>query len=143
MVRLQRQLVTTALAAAMAAGVSARSNAQTVKNEPARKIQSVEGVDSFKEYCAVCHGPSAKGNGPAAAALKTAPPDLTTITKRKGTFSKSDVENRITGKSLSPAHGTGDMPMWGHVFDAMAPDKTIAQLRVNNLVEYIQSIQVK
>src|SRR6188474_1731187 len=30
--------------------------AQTVKQAPAPRIASVEGVDSYKAYCAVCHG---------------------------------------------------------------------------------------
>ena len=117
-------------------------SAQTVKKEAARPIQSVEGVDTYKEYCAACHGPNAKGNGPAASALKTAPPDLTTIAKRKGKFSASDIEVRIVGKSLPASHGNTDMPLWGHVFDAFNSDPNVAKLRVNNLVDYIKSLQV-
>jgi mono/diheme cytochrome c family protein len=141
--RFHIDLALVALVAAAALSTPSPSSAQTIKNEAARPLQSIEGADSYKEYCAVCHGPDAKGNGPAAAALKSAPPDLTTIAKRKGGFSASDVERRITGKSLSPAHGSGDMPIWGHVFDAIASDRTVSQLRVTNLVDYIKSIQVQ
>jgi mono/diheme cytochrome c family protein len=120
--------------------VPAWAGAQTVKKEAARPIQSVEGVDSYKEYCAQCHGPNGTGNGPAASALKVAPADLTTITKRKGSFSAADVETRIIGKNLPASHGGSDMPFWGHVFDAFG-DPSVSKLRVNNLVAYIKSIQ--
>jgi mono/diheme cytochrome c family protein len=123
------------------AGTGAR--AQTVKNAPARPLQSLEGADSYKEYCAVCHGLNAKGNGPAAPALKVPPADLTTITKRKGKFSEADVEQRIVGKTLPPSHGASEMPIWGHVFDSIASDPSVAKLRVSNLVNYIKSLQVQ
>ena len=45
----------------------------TIKKVPAQAINSVEGKDNYQEYCAVCHGTDAKGNGPAAPALKIAP----------------------------------------------------------------------
>jgi len=35
------------------------------------------GAQVFAAYCAVCHGPAGKGDGPAAAALVPPPPDLT------------------------------------------------------------------
>ena len=139
---LKRELVSGVLLALTVSFVWSVVSAQTIKKEAARPIESVEGVDSYKEYCAVCHGPNAKGNGPAAAALKTAPPDLTTITKRKGSFSALDVENRISGKSLPPSHGSGEMPIWGHVFDVIQ-DPTVAKLRINNLVNYLKSLQVQ
>jgi mono/diheme cytochrome c family protein len=137
----RRQLAFVALIAAPVSVSAVGLTAQTVKTEAARPIASVEGVDSYKEYCAVCHGVKAKGDGPAAQALKTRPPDLTTIAKRKGRFSEADVETRIVGKSLSAAHGSGEMPIWGHVFESLA-DSTVAKLRVANLVNYIKSIQV-
>src|SRR4051795_8573394 len=42
------------------------------------------GPEMFKTYCATCHGVLGKGNGPAAAALKTAPADLTQIARKHG-----------------------------------------------------------
>jgi mono/diheme cytochrome c family protein len=142
MTDLRRQLAFVAFTAVAVSGSVVGLSAQGVKNEAARRIESVDGADSYKEYCAVCHGANAKGDGPAAQALKTKPADLTTIAKRKGgAFSAADVENRIVGKSLSPAHGSGEMPMWGHVFDSIAADNAAAKLRVTNLVNYIKSIQ--
>ena len=139
----RRQLVFVALLAVPVPVSVVGLTAQAVKTEAARPIESLEGVDSYKEYCAVCHGTNAKGDGPAAQALKTQPPDLTTIAKRNGRFSPADVEKRIVGKSLSGAHGSGEMPIWGRVFDSIAVDSAVAKLRVANLVNYIQSIQVQ
>ena len=115
-----------------------------IERTTAKPIASVQGVDTFKAYCASCHGPEAKGNGPAAKALAKAPADLTTITKRKGNFSQTDVEQVIRGTNEMISHGSRDMPIWGPVFDAVnGNDKAVVQLRVTNLVNYIKSIQVQ
>jgi mono/diheme cytochrome c family protein len=116
----------------------------TIKTTTAPRVQSVEGVDTFKAYCTSCHGAQAKGDGPAAMALKKMPADLTTIAKRNGgKFSPSDVEDVIMGTSVMAAHGSRDMPIWGPVFQTLAPDNSVVKLRVANLVGYIKSIQTQ
>ena len=50
-----------------------------VVKKSATSISSVAGADTFREYCAVCHGIGGRGNGPAASALKVPPPDLTML----------------------------------------------------------------
>ena len=92
----------------------------------------------------MCHGKEAKGNGPAAPAMKVPVPDLTTIAKRNnGKFIATNVEPIIrgTGKTPTPAHGVEDMPIWGEVF--RNEDKTRTMLRIGNLIKYLESIQVK
>ncbi len=122
--------------------VCATAHAQTVTQGPAPRIQSVEGVDSYKAYCAVCHGEKGKGDGPAATALKKAPADLTGVAKRRnGTFSAADVEAVILGTNVMISHGSREMPVWGPVFQALASEPGIAKLRLANLVEYVKSIQ--
>ncbi len=122
----------------------ARVDAQTVQQGTAPRIQSVEGFETFKAYCAVCHGPQAKGNGPAATALKKVPADLTTIAKRNGgKFSATDVEAVIMGQQVLASHGSRDMPIWGPVFQSLAPDTSFMKLRVSNLVDYLKSIQTQ
>jgi len=119
-------------------------DAQTIKRETAPRIASVRGVDTYKAYCASCHGPSAKGDGPAAAALKTPPADLTSIAKRNGgRFSATDVEAAIMGRQVLAAHGSREMPIWGPVFQALASDDTEVKLRTANLVNYLKSIQIQ
>src|SRR5688572_12331764 len=97
--------------------VLAQSSGQNpaIRREAARPISSIEGKDSFAAYCAACHGKEAKGNGPVAAALKTAPADLTRIAARNGgTFDIIRVERVILGTDkVLPSHGSSDMPIWG------------------------------
>jgi mono/diheme cytochrome c family protein len=115
----------------------------TVKATHAPPIVSVEGKDNYDAYCAVCHGRDAKGNGPAAPALKVPVPDLTTIAVRnKGKFDPLAVEDviRKPGKTATPAHGVEDMPVWGAVFST--EDRSQTLLRIRNLVRYLESIQV-
>jgi mono/diheme cytochrome c family protein len=140
-----RQLFNGALAgAALVALVASGAAAQNVKMTTAPRLQSIEGVDTFKTYCATCHGENAKGNGPAASALKKAPADLTGIANRHGgKFSQTDVEATILGNDVIASHGSRAMPIWGPVFEAIAPDPTFAKLRLSNLVDYLKSIQAQ
>ena len=116
---------------------------QTVKREPIKAISDVSGAATFAAYCSVCHGPAGAGNGPAATALVKAPADLTRIAQRNGgKFSAGAVRMSITGDTVIAAHGTRDMPMWGPLFRSVESDST-AQLRVRNLVDYLEALQVK
>ena len=128
-----------------AAPAHAQAKQTKIERTTAKPIASVQGVDTFKAYCASCHGPEAKGNGPAAKALAKAPADLTTISKRhNGNFSVADVETVIRGTNEMIVHGSRDMPIWGPVFDSVnGNDKAVVQLRITNLVNYIKSIQVQ
>ena len=139
-----RGIVYAAAGLIMVSLTGARADAQTVKQGTAPRIQSMEGVDTFKTYCAVCHGPQAKGNGPAASALKKVPADLTTIAKRNGgKFSATDVEAVIIGQQAMASHGSRDMPIWGPIFQSLSPDDSFMKLRVTNLVGYLKSIQTQ
>jgi hypothetical protein len=131
----------------LAPGATTRAQeTPTLKRVPARPIVSIEGVDNYKEYCAVCHGVDAKGGGPAAPALKVPPPDLTRIAeRRKGKFPTEDVMALISGNRTLPAHGSSDMPVWGSVFRTFGsgPDDQTHKLRILNLAKYLESLQVK
>jgi mono/diheme cytochrome c family protein len=115
----------------------------TVKRVPAQAISSVEGKDNFDTYCAVCHGKAGKGDGPAAPAMKTPVADLTMIARKNGgKFNEMAVKDMIKGADREMAsHGSKDMPIWGPVFRSFQGDSNVAELRVNNLVNYIKSIQ--
>lgn len=131
-----------ALAAGLAAQAPSGDRKPVVKGARTVPIQSVEGKDNFEAYCAVCHGRDAKGNGPAAPAMKVPVPDLTTIARRhQGNFNPTAVEEVIRGTSRSstPAHGVEDMPIWGEVF--RYGDPGVTRLRIGNLVKYVQSLQ--
>jgi mono/diheme cytochrome c family protein len=117
----------------------------TIKTAPIKPTAADSGATMYKEYCAACHGPNGKGNGPAASALKTAPPDLTMLAKTNGgQFPDMHVEEVLRGGANAPAHGTVEMPLWGPLFSAVSShDKAIVDLRVSNLTKYLESLQVK
>jgi len=144
MLRTTVACVWTALPLAVLSVVTMNAATQRINRQEARPLASVEGVDTFKAYCATCHGVSGKGDGPAAKALKKTPADLTTIARRHGgTFSSSDVEKTIVGNEVVESHGSRDMPIWGPVFRSIAADDSFMKLRMANLVECLKSIQAK
>ena len=133
---------------ALAGPALAQSSAQPAKPKlevaGAHDTSLTKGPDLYQRYCAVCHGKDGKGGGPAAAALKTSPTDLTQLSKSNGgKFPVGSVRQLLGGGSSTPAHGSTEMPIWGPVFRAMSPDENIAKLRVDNLLRYLESIQQK
>ena len=104
------------------------------------------GKEMFQSYCASCHGATGKGNGPAAKALKTPPPDLTKLAARnKGQFPEMKVLGAINAGPGVPAHGTAEMPVWGPAFVEVTQAATEAevQLKIYNLTEFVKTLQAK
>jgi mono/diheme cytochrome c family protein len=101
------------------------------------------GSEYYAQYCAACHGISGKGDGPAAPALITPPPDLTALSKRYGEpFPGLLVAKNIDGSVGVAAHGSTEMPVWGRRFrrEEAGPDSALRG-RILLLVEYLRSIQ--
>lgn len=123
---------------------SAQASQPQPQTENQRLIGSVEGPDLFRAYCASCHGADGKGNGPTAAALKTKPPDLTTISRRSGgKFPSQRVREVIAGDNRIAAHGSREMPVWGPIFHQVERDRDWGYVRMENLTKYLESIQSK
>ena len=104
------------------------------------------GAPLFERYCTSCHGLAGRGDGPAAASLRTRPADLTGIAKRRGgEFRNGEIAQFIDGRFAVPAHGSREMPVWGERFGADVPDsgvgESIARGNIASLVEYLKSIQ--
>jgi mono/diheme cytochrome c family protein len=117
-----------------------------IKEVPVKVTSPVSGREMFDEYCAACHGSDAKGHGPALAALKVPPPDLTLLSRNNhGKFPGQHVYSAIRGDVNLNAHGSADMPVWGRVFRDMAGNAGSAQadIRMANLCLYIESLQQK
>jgi mono/diheme cytochrome c family protein len=117
--------------------------AQDPAKKPPLVIESMAGKDLFLFYCGSCHGADARGRGPVASALKSAPADLTRIAMRNGGVFPRD---RITafvskGGTQVPAHGTPDMPVWGPIFTGLDPSEARTKVRIENLVAYVESLQ--
>jgi mono/diheme cytochrome c family protein len=124
-----------------AGAATGQKPAPRVTMAPCVPIVSIEGKDNFDAFCVVCHGKDAKGNGPAAAAMKVPVPDLTSMARRHGgKFDAVAVEYilRGTGKTATPAHGVETMPIWG---DAFSGDPAKVTIRIKNLVKYLENIQ--
>jgi mono/diheme cytochrome c family protein len=117
----------------------------TVKHVPITRVPADSGKDMFATYCAVCHGATAKGDGPAASALKTPPPDLTVLSKKNGgKYPSAHVAAVIRGQDTLVSHGTAEMPMWGPLFSSISGGHTSqVEQRISNLAQYIGTLQVK
>ena len=112
----------------------------------AAEAPDYSGAELFRIFCASCHGPQARGNGPVAKSLKVKVPDLTRIQRRHdGTFPAESIGRIIDGRELRPAHGSGDMPVWGQEFYGVTSDDAARRVRSNELigrmVDYLRSIQ--
>ena len=126
--------------------ISAAQEAKTtVKREPAQVTSPSSGKEMFMSYCASCHGKDAKGDGPAATALKQLPADLTMLAKRNGGKYPSDkVTSVLRGQATLVAHGDQQMPVWGPVFWRMSQGhEEQVQMRIANLNKYVESLQEK
>ncbi len=108
-------------------------------------VVAVDGAEIFRDHCAVCHGKDGLGRGPATIALKDTVPDLTQIARRNGgVFPASWVKAVIDDTGEEPAaHGTRDMPIWGPVFHNIEWDQDLGEVRLENVTNYLRSIQQK
>jgi mono/diheme cytochrome c family protein len=114
-----------------------------IKRVPVQPTDMTSGKEMFKTYCATCHGPGGKGDGPAASALKKAPADLTQLTrKHNGKFPDAYVAAKLKNVD-EPVHGSREMPVWGALLPSVSQGEAETQLRINNIVSYIASIQAK
>jgi mono/diheme cytochrome c family protein len=129
---------------AIGTAAASQDKPQIVKRPPP-PVDVADSQGMFREYCSSCHGLTGKGDGPAAAALKTAPADLTKISARNdGKFPTNKVRRYIEGLDEIAAHGSRDMPVWGTVLRSPGGGgKADVQLRIENLTKYLESIQEK
>ena len=96
---------------------------------PATSPAPVQADALYKQYCASCHGPDGKGNGPAAAALPVKPADHTNPVVM-GKISDAELFKAIKegGQAVgkSPA-----MPPWGG---------TLKDEQIRALVAHVRSL---
>ena len=142
-------LVLASAGVAAGMGAKAQTSSQATRVPPGSEkqqtlIRSVEGVDLYRAYCAPCHGANGKGNGPIAPALKMAVPDLTLIAKNnRGQFPETRIRRILTGEDTIVSHGSREMPVWGPIFHETGAPVDRGPVRLDNLVKYLESIQVK
>lgn len=114
------------------------------------------GKREYMNKCAVCHGPSGKGDGGAIDILRTAPTDLTQLSKKNGgVFPVERVSAVIDGRQPVKGHGTQDMPIWGREYlkETVKADEYFGPMpydmemyvrsRVLALIDFLNRIQVR
>ena len=71
-------------------------------------------------------------------------PDLALLTKRRGgAFPRAEIISYVTGGSNKlPTHGPSDMPVWGPIFRGLDPSDPQVTVRLENIVRFIESIQI-
>ena len=128
---------------ALAGGFADQSNGKVIIE--VNKTNPTDGKQMFTSYCAPCHGANARGNGPAASALKQPPTDLTGLAKANhGKYPDTHVVSVMRFGTEVSAHGSAGMPVWGEIFGKMS--KTNPQepdLRTTNVSRYLETLQVK
>lgn len=101
---------------------SAPDAAAKRRNPIAPNAASIEeGQKLFKQNCVSCHGPIARGDGPAAASLRPRPADLAIMA---GHHPDGDLAWKI-------ANGRGAMPSW---------KDSLSENQIWTLVTYIKSL---
>lgn len=142
---MSRRILAASLFAALILVITSFAQKPTIEKKTAPQTSPASGAEMYTSYCATCHGKTGKGDGPAAPALKVTPTDLTMLSHRNGgKFPAASVKQTIAGDANLPAHGSKEMPVWGPVFRSLSHgDQALVQLRINNLVNYIESLQVK
>jgi len=111
----------------------------------ARRVatRSLDGGVLFRDYCASCHGGGGEGNGPAAAGLNVSVPNLTLLAKRAGEFPRKRIRNILEGAESPVAHGSRKMPVWGPLFHEIDEDQDLGNVRIDNVIKYIETLQRK
>jgi nucleotide-binding universal stress UspA family protein/mono/diheme cytochrome c family protein len=118
--------------------------AASAQDQPMK--QSTPGAETFRTYCATCHGASARGDGPLAASMRRKPANLTEIAKRNGgAFPSELIFKVIDGRQPVRGHGGPDMPAWGDAFSRSreAGDDERVKSVIQALVAYLEGIQLR
>ena len=126
-----------------AAALGAMQPASGQKPKP--RVDPQSGPYLYRVFCASCHGETGKGDGPVADLLKRPPGDLTQIARRAGgNFPRDAVIRTIDGRTLVPAHGPREMPIWGDRLKITeGQSEKVIQDRIAAIASHLESLQAK
>lgn len=110
------------------------------------------GAEDFADFCAACHGASAKGDGGVAGVLDRKPADLTRLSARNGgVFPGTRVMAKIWGYTeVAPGRqdGASPMPEFGPLlqgdlvpYDGGDGIATPTPVRLVQIAEYLKTVQ--
>lgn len=141
---MQKRIVCYSIALLLSTATLLQAQQTQAKAVPTKPADVSSGEKMYKSNCAVCHGKDGKGAGPAAAALKTPPTDLTTLAQKNGgTFPMAHIMQVLQG-GVTVAHGTSEMPVWGPLFRSQNKNEpAVQQQRMSSLTHYLETLQVK
>lgn len=146
--RATARVVAAAALVALAAGAPCRAGeAGGPASGGAEPDWFAAGRAAYLQYCASCHGPGARGDGPVADVLDTPPPDLTRLALRYGQpLPLERLASTIDGRDEVRAHGTRQMPVWGEkLYAGPAPPSEAREKARRGTIElillFLQSIQ--
>lgn len=120
----------------------AQNKQPAIEKVPLSPTSLASGKQMFTHYCAACHGPSGKGDGPAAVSLKKAPRDLSRLAHDNGGKYPAAHVAATLGIEECCVHGSKVMPVWGPLLSSVSDSQAEVQLRIANLVKYIETLQV-
>ena len=104
------------------------------------------GHEMYDHLCAVCHGMTGKGDGPAAPALSNPVPDLTQFGAQTGSAYHAQLESVISGTDRTVHKDIVGMPLWFREFQYVRRDKfgrprtMYANLKIHSLAEYVEEL---
>lgn len=107
-----------------------------------------DGKALYDRYCAACHGPNARGDGPMRMVLTVVPSDLTALQRANGGhFPLARAVQRIDGRDPIVAHGS-EMPIYGDFFEVRSValrtergETVMVSPPMADLVAYLESLQ--
>jgi mono/diheme cytochrome c family protein len=115
----------------------------------ARTAAAQSGKQDYDAYCAECHGPGGKGNGPSTLTIpmNPPPPDLTLLSKKNnGKFPFDEVEDIIDGRKAIASHERIQMPFLGVTLqkpgqEFTTPSEASVRSRIHAMASYVESLQ--
>lgn len=113
----------------------------------APEAQPTGAAGDYADYCAACHGPSGRGNGPAAVGMAVAPVDLTMLASENyGVFPKTRVMGQLVGYTMGRSES--HMPIYEVLregptvmYDDGSGQRVATPARLVALADYIQTLQ--
>jgi len=128
-------------AEAGAAGVVIKQVPMTYKD-----VALKNGHEMYDHLCAVCHGVTGKGDGPAVQALSKPVPDLSQFGAETGSEYHARLESVISGINRTVHKDVVGMPLWFREFQYVRRDKfgrprtMYANLKIHSLAEYVEEL---